>query len=296
MPEEKKEEEKKEEPKEVDILGELDAMTKSLGANLTTEKAEEPKPEKKDEKPESKKEEVKDEPESKPEEKADEPESEPDADEKEEEPPLDEKDKLIAELRKKLAEKEAAPKDVKKEEPKPEVKPESKKEEPLVLPEQDFTKDIDIDDVSRDPVALNKLLNKVRQQAIEDARKIITEGILTSIPEMVRTNIAITQRIQEIGKKFYEENPDLASFKKVVAAVWEEVASASPDATVDETIKKVAADVRQRLGLMKKAADADKSTSPKLPKKGGGTGRTHEKPDVTPLQAELEEMTKTVRR
>jgi hypothetical protein len=196
------------------------------------------------------------------------------------EPEPDERDKTIADLRAKLAEREVPKEPVKVEPPK--------------TPEdQDFLGEVDLDELTRDPKEFNKVLNKIYQKAVVDTRSSVVE----TLPEIVKTNIQIMNELKATSERFYEENKDLQPFKKVVAVVFDELASANPTKNYDELIKEVAPEVRKRLDLKKEVKEptTKKVDSPKLPQKGGRVGRS-DKPTLEPLQAELEEMNRVIGR
>ena len=216
---------------------------------------------------------------------------------------LDEKDKIIESLRAKLAEKEAAKSPEKPPEKlleKPPEKPPEKApaEVPITFEDQDFVASLDMDELTRDPKEFNKLLNKLYQKAVTDSRRILGESVLRSIPDIVRANLTMMTELQKLSDKFYEDNQDLKPFKKVVAAVFEEVASEHPDKKYNEIVEIVGPEVRKRLDLQKKVITngSKDNPPPKLPHKGGKAGRPQEKPSTEPLQAELEEMNKTLGR
>lgn len=268
------------EPEEV--KDEIDLMIKSLNEGIIEEpKVEEPTPVSE---PEVKVEETKPEPEPKVE-----PEPKPEIKEPEPEP-LEDKDKVISDLRTKLAEKESQ-----KVEPKPKPEP-----EPLKFDIQEFVNDEDIDDFSRDPKKLNDLLNKVYQKAATDSRGIVSEEVLRAIPEIVRTNLITMQNLQKASDDFYTDNPDLKPFKKVTATVFEEIVSENPDKKFGDIMEEVGPEVRRRLELPKKTAVAtvttEKRVIPSLPQRGRNVSRSQDKPSIEPLQAELEEMSKSIGR
>jgi len=211
-------------------------------------------------------------------------------------PEEDEKDKLIRELREKLAEKEK----VKEPEPEPEPQPEQPPEpSPLTFEEQDFIGDLDLDDLSRDPKEFNKLLNSVYQKAIDainNSKRSLEEGVLRSIPNVVRQNVSIVTNLQRASEQFYNDNKDLLPFKKVVASVWEDVASANPDKSLEDLLTDVASEARSRLELQKKVNDEQRKTPPRLPKVRSGVRQTEVKQITDPLISELDEMNKTLRR
>jgi len=267
--------------KEEEIGEEIDAMLNALSGEAP--RAEE---EKKEEKAEHKEEEKKEEEE---EEKL--PEKKEDEKEEEKSEP-DEKDRTITELREKLAAKEAAEK-VKKVE-------EKEESEPDLTPEaQDFIGDLDLDDLTRDKEILNKILNTVYTKGLNDSRKVVGEGILRGIPDIVKKNIEVMNLLKETSEKFYKDNADLSPFKKVVAAVFEEVAAANPDKKYSELLAEVGTETRKRLDLHKKAVEKEsgkKEGSPRLPQKKGTREGIHEKPNTSPLQDEIAEMNKSIGR
>jgi hypothetical protein len=206
-----------------------------------------------------------------------------DEEEKEEEPKVDDKDVIIADLQAKLAE-AIKP----KEEPK---KEEEVKEEPLQFTDQDFVGEIDLDEVTRDPKEFNKLLNKIYQQAVTDAKKTIGEGVLKSIPDIVMKNVKVAEDLRKMHDEFYSTNKDLEPFKKVVAVVFEEVASQNQGKSYTDLLKLTAPEVRKRLNLQKVVDIKKKVDPPKLPAKGGKSGSMSTgKPQTGDIQSEIEAM------
>jgi hypothetical protein len=211
-----------------------------------------------------------------------EPEPEPEPEPKQE-PVPDEKDTIIEDLRKQLNEREVP---VKKEEP--------IKEEPTKFEDHDFIGDLDLDDLVRDKEALNKILNSVYSKGVTDAKVLTSESVLRSIPDIVKTNFNIITTLKEASDKFYNENKDLEPFKRVVAAVFEDIAAQNPDKKYDELMESVGNETRKRLNLQK-AADVKKDNpSPRLPSKGGGRITVDgAKPNLSPMQAEIASMNDT---
>lgn len=279
------------------VQGEINAMLDALGGvpkeePKEPEKKEPEKNEEVEEKVTEQKEEEKDDGGEKTEENAD-----TDTGRKEE-PEVDEKDKTIAELRAQIDKLSGGKEEPKKEEEKKE-EPEKKaefKEEPLKLDSHDFIGDDDPDDIVRDKESFNKLLNSVYAKGVSDAKKIATEGVLLSIPEIVRHNITLQNTLREVSEKFYKDNSDLTGFKKVVAAVFEEVAAENPGKKYTEIMDLVAPEARKRLGLAKAAKKEEKEKAPRLPEKKGGSRQSPSKPDTSSLQSEIEEMNKTIGR
>ena len=178
----------------------------------------------------------------------------------------------------------------KEQDPEPESKPEP---EPVKLDEIDFIGDADVDDITYNPKELNKILNKVYAQGIDTARKTLGEGVLRSIPDIVKANVATVISLRESSERFYEDNKDLKPFKKVVSAVFEEVAAENPDKKLDEILKDVEKETRKRLELYREAIKPDTKSDPKppkLPKVKGQHRETSTKPNISPMQAEIDAM------
>ena len=195
------------------------------------------------------------------------------------EPPPD-KDAELLELRAKIAELEASQR-------KPKEEP--KKEEPVK--ELDFlTSDVDIDELYRDPKELNKLLNKVYQQASNDVKK-------GTDPSQFIEVINTYNTMKETVENFYTENEDLKPFKKVVSAVFEDVAANNADKPYQEVMASVAAETRKRLGLPLEAKLTEKpKETPKPPRLPSAkkSAEPKESPAPDPLQSEIEAMNKVL--
>ena len=189
----------------------------------------------------------------------------------------DDRDQIITDLRKKLADKDEAPK----------TKAPTTTA-PLTFEDQDFIGDLDIEDSSD----LNKILNTVYQKGVTDTRGMVGEQA-TSIPDIV--NLVTT--LQKATEIFYDENKDLAPFKKVVSTVFEDLVAKNPNKPYTDLMADVAPEARKRLELpplQKKTVD--KGKSPKLPRKKGKSGKTEHKPTLDPMQTDIDEMNKDLRR
>jgi len=183
-----------------------------------------------------------------------------------------------------------------KEEPPVEEPPVA--EEPTPIDEQNFLGDLDLDELTRDADQFNKLLNKVFVKGVETARAEVrsgSEGLLRSIPDIVKNNIKIATAMKKASDEFYSANSDLKPFKKVVATVFEELASENPDKSYNDLLQDVETETRKRLDLHKKAASTIKDGKPPRPPsaKPGKRGSVT-KPDTNPLLDELSEMDKSL--
>lgn len=209
---------------------------------------------------------------------------EPIVEEKKEAPVVDEKDKVIEDLRAKIAEL-STPK--KPEEVKPPV-------EPPKVEDQDFVKDLDMDELTRDPAEFNKVLNKVYQKASND----VQTRFAAELPGIISHHIAVVQNMEATRRSFYEANKDLEPFGNVVAVVFEELAKANAEKPYGDVIKLVAPEVRKRLKLpepsVQKGEVKPGPKPPNLPKKDGKAGNLTVVKSNNPIQSEIEEMNKSL--
>lgn len=202
----------------------------------------------------------------------------------------DEKDVTISDLRKKVSDLEGKKIPPKEEPP--------KIPEPVELESQDFLGDLDPYETVNNKEALNKLLNVVYQKGVNVSRDMTSEGVLRSIPDIVRFNINLMNDLKKSSDEFYDKNKDLAPFKRVVATVFEEVASKNPEKKPNDILEDVAKEVRSRLELHKKTTVSDNKSDghPKLPEKRGSAGKPADQPKISALEAELSDMNKVVGR
>lgn len=279
-----------------DILKDIEEMNSILDQPVIPEEVKDEKVESKEEKSEGNtkeeilpieaKEEVKEEAKVEPEVKPD---------EKKVEPPVDERDKAIADLRAELAVLKAE----KVVERLPEKKVEEKKVEPPVIEEQDFVGEIDLDEVTREPKELNKLLNNIYRKARTDSE----QALIQKLPELVSTHVEIVNTLKKTSEDFYRANEDLKSFPKVVKVVFDDLVQQNPNRTYEDVMKDVATETRKRLGLAEPKAKEEvkeepkkESKAPKLPSKESGAGRPGSKSETESdtLQSQIEEMNKAI--
>lgn len=200
----------------------------------------------------------------------------------------DEKDQTIADLRAKLAEKDSGPK--------PTAAPATAA--PLVLEPQDFIGDEDVENLTGNKDALNKILNLVYSKGVTDSRNIVNEGVARTIPSLVTGQVDIITQMKEVRNNFYDANEDLRSFPNVVSAVFDDIAKKDPKQTYDNIMKAIAPEVRKRLNLPEPTIKAknDKGNPPKLPRKKGKPGRTMDKPKTSSVESELDAMNEVLGR
>jgi len=181
---------------------------------------------------------------------------------------------------------------------------EKKKNEPLKLEDQDFIGDQDIEDIIRDKDTFNKLLNSVYTKGVNDSKKISTEDILSSIPDIVKHNLNLLTLLKETSDKFYNDNKDLVPFKRVVAAVFEDIVAQNPDKKYTELMNLVAPEARKRLDLHKQVMRKEKNEKggekkgggPRLPEAKSNLKHSLQKSNPTSLESEISEMNKLLGR
>lgn len=282
-----------------EVRKEIDSMLKVLGEDVPPPKEEEEEEtEEETEEEETKGEETEEkeeEEEEKPEEKEEE-EKEEETEEEEEEAKSDEaKEKeALDQIEKERTERKNT-EEIAEKSRKDEEERRKKDDEPLKLDEQDFIGDLDLDDLTRDKTAFNKILNAVYTKGVNDSRKLASEGVLRSIPDIVRNNIEIVSSLKRASEDFYTTNKDLVPFKKVVATVFEEVASSNPGKSYSDLMKLTAPEARNRLGLKTQALKEERPFNnerkpPKLPGKKAGVRPFGQKPNLTPMQKEIDSM------
>ena len=185
----------------------------------------------------------------------------------------------------KITELEARIKTLSQPQPQPRQEPSSE------IAPQDFISDIDPDSFDpTDPKHLNGLLNKVYAKAIVDAQ----ENILRSVPDVVKNSLATTMSLQKAADDFYSSNSDLKPFKRVVAAVFEELASENPGTDYKTLMSTTAEETRKRLGLHKQALSQPTSRPPRLHEPRSSGRPTSPKPAPNPLAEQIEAMNKAL--
>ena len=164
----------------------------------------------------------------------------------------------------------------------------------------EFLKDLDMDELTRSPEELNKLLNVVYSKGLGASEKVVVEKVLRSLPDIVKTSLTTISSLKQARDKFYEDNKDLLPFEGDVAAAFEEVASENPGKGFDELSKDVAErakeKVKKKVELYGKATgkEGGKDRHPTLPHRKGQQRQTTQKPNLTPIEDEIDKMNESL--
>lgn len=200
--------------------------------------------------------------------------------------------KEVEELRSKLADKVVVKEDPKAKTPTTDAP----------LGDHDFVKDVDLDEVTREPSAFNKLLNSIYKKAVETVRGEVRkskEETIQVLPSIISSNMELQKTLKDLSDKFYEENKDLKPFRKVVGVVFDEISGQDPKAPFTEVLRKVGDETRKRLELKKpdvKSVIKDKDDPPPLPRHKSGGRSPQPKNESNPIISQIDEMNKTLNR
>lgn len=172
--------------------------------------------------------------------------------------------------------------------------PQEPEPEPLTVEEMDFLGERHIDNLLSDSQTFNAFINEVARKIIEGASANIGQNIMTSIPQIVRTNVTNQMSLARKVDDFYRENSDLADKKQFVGIVANELQAKNPEWTVEQLFSEAAAEARKRLGTAS-ATPARPAAPQKKPALPGGTKvkGAPAKP-LTGTMKEIDDMLKTV--
>lgn len=185
---------------------------------------------------------------------------------------------------------------------KPSGSSKEKKETTLELEDQEFfsgSQD-DLDAVTSDPRAFNTMLNNIYKKAVEKGHSLAVENIMRSAPDIIKSQIVQQLTITRAVTKFYDDNKDLAPYKKTVASIANAVAAKYPDQPLPKILAVTEKLARQRLQLKKQAEERDNNSNnssndarfPKKPK--GGRASDNSNNGLSGLEKELDEMSKAI--
>ena len=141
---------------------------------------------------------------------------------------------------------------------------EAKPVDEIVVPEFDFTQDVDMDDVMTNPKMLNKMLNQAAQHGAKFAFAEAMSKVPTRVGKDVERRVTEAQQVE----KFFDRNEDVADFRPYFSTVMEQEFGKNPNLTVAQLLKETANTVRKDLKLQA----PDKSRKSGVVAPGGGTG------------------------
>ena len=204
----------------------------------------------------------------------------------EKKPEKDERDEIIEQLRAQIIELSS---NKEPEQQAGEEKAEGKKSE--LVPGEFFENDEEYDKVFDKKEAMNKVLTRVYQSAVE--------GVLRTIPQVINNLVQTQIDVYTKTSDFYKKNEDLQKMKQFVGVVANDLAGKHPDWSLEKLFDELGGDgkdnigeVRKRLGIKvsqeKKEVTNDRKRKPPFPSRGSGARPTEEKqPNLTPLEKEI---------
>ena len=148
------------------------------------------------------------------------------------------------------------------------------------------------------PGVMNKLLNKVFKQGVEETRKRLgPKHDVGEVSGMVKESLEVILAMRAANETFYKDNKDLSKFKKVVGTVYGELAEQHPEWTIEKCLEETGKETRTRLELpapkpgQKKEAKTGKDKRIKLPPGSRGSRRARGEPGKkTGMLAEIDQM------
>lgn len=148
-----------------------------------------------------------------------------------------------------------------------------------------------------DPKAFNALLNKIRNDAIDEATKRVTEKVLLSVPELTVNYVNRHTTLTKAVDKFYNDNPELTTVKAFVGTVANEVQAEHPEWGVEQIFSETAVRAKKSLNLTTKViAPQSPTNQPARPAfaktsgASGGSGRSVAEPSLKGLAKEIDDM------
>ncbi len=107
----------------------------------------------------------------------------------------------------------------------------------------------------------------------EDARARAREEVLQKIPDTVNPYIEQQLTVREQANRFYQENPELSSYKQYVARLANDVASEMPDKGWEEVLEETKNRAYKNLNLSKQEKQSSGNEQVKTPGLAKGTKR-----------------------
>jgi len=127
----------------------------------------------------------------------------------------------------------------------------------LTVEEVDFLVGEDPEKLAEDPVAFNRLLNKIYAKAVEQAIPLAAERTMLNIPSLVVQHVRQQSAMNKLVDDFYSTNSDLVPVKRSVGLISNEVHAENPDWTVEKVFTEAATRTRTLLGMPQPAIKND---------------------------------------
>ena len=127
----------------------------------------------------------------------------------------------------------------------------------LTVEEVDFLAGEDPEKLAEDPVAFNRLLNKIYAKAVEQAIPLAAERTMINIPSLVVQHVRQQAAMNKLVDDFYTTNKDLVPVKRSVGLISNEVHAENPDWTVEKVFTEAATRTRTLLGMPQPAIKND---------------------------------------
>ena len=127
----------------------------------------------------------------------------------------------------------------------------------LMVEEIDFLAGEDPEKLAEDPVAFNRLLNKIYAKAVEQAIPLAAERTMLNVPSLVVQHVRQQSAMNKLVDDFYKTNADLVPVKRSVGLISNEVHAENPDWTVEKVFTEAATRTRTLLGMPQPAIKND---------------------------------------
>ena len=127
----------------------------------------------------------------------------------------------------------------------------------LMVEEIDFLAGEDPEKLAEDPVAFNRLLNKIYAKAVEQAIPLAAERTMLNVPSLVVQHVRQQSAMNKLVDDFYKTNTDLVPVKRSVGLISNEVHAENPDWTVEKVFTEAATRTRTLLGMPQRAIVSD---------------------------------------
>jgi DNA repair exonuclease SbcCD ATPase subunit len=157
----------------------------------------------------------------------------------------------------------------------------------------DFMENSTVDDLIDDSSKFNEMLNTVLAKAVEISERVVTEKILSNIPDVVSGYVDEKTSVDNLVSEFYKINSDLTPVKRTVKAIASEIHADNPDWKIERVFKEAAIKTREVLGLpnVRKKSRGNRNNfneDPAFAKSGGG--KLSGKRKVSKLQEEIDDL------